>query len=132
MLDFMRLDCEDFRDKVFGLQGLVEESQRIPIHYSKTATQVFTSVLPLIIGARNGNLHRHLLEQFVSDRERVIHYADIIRTVARYYDYDQKKRLDLWLKTFERYLEGKVSGEVLDKETMRYWWRDLNPSYGIE
>ena len=39
------LDCEDPRDKIFGLQALVKSRDRVPIDYSRTSGELFWEVV---------------------------------------------------------------------------------------
>ncbi len=42
---FSHGQCQDTRDRVFGLMGLVEEKDRIPIDYRKSKNEVFLDVI---------------------------------------------------------------------------------------
>ncbi|KAH7411728.1 heterokaryon incompatibility protein-domain-containing protein [Phaeosphaeria sp. MPI-PUGE-AT-0046c] len=42
---FSGQDCEDFRDRVYGLMGLVKEEERVPIDYAKSTHQVYCDVV---------------------------------------------------------------------------------------
>lgn len=46
---FSGLECEDVRDKVYGLLSLVRSSGLIPVDYSKTPTEVFFAAIHKII-----------------------------------------------------------------------------------
>jgi hypothetical protein len=46
---FSNAGCSDLRDKVFGIQGLLKESKRIRIDYSKTVEQVLLDAVEQII-----------------------------------------------------------------------------------
>lgn len=46
---FIRHECLDPRDKVYGISGLLEPGQRIPIDYTKKNMQVFTDILNVLL-----------------------------------------------------------------------------------
>lgn len=46
---FIDAGCSDPRDKVFGIQGLLDQEQRTPIDYSKTTKQVLLDAVEQII-----------------------------------------------------------------------------------
>lgn len=46
---FGHLECQDPRDKVFGLLGLVKKSKRIPVDYSWTVEQLYLQVLAKVM-----------------------------------------------------------------------------------
>jgi hypothetical protein len=46
---FAGLQCEDVRDKVYGLLSLVRSSRVIPVDYSKTSTEVFFNAIRRIV-----------------------------------------------------------------------------------
>lgn len=46
---FADRQCQDVRDKVFGLQGLVEPRHRFPIDYSLTVSELFFAVMEKIL-----------------------------------------------------------------------------------
>jgi hypothetical protein len=54
---FYRNHCGDPRDKVYGLMGLVEESQRLQIDYSKSTHEVYSDVIMAFIS--EANTHQH-------------------------------------------------------------------------
>lgn len=43
--DFSNRDCEDPRDKVYGLMGLVREEERFKVDYSKSAQQIYCELV---------------------------------------------------------------------------------------
>lgn len=43
--DFSNRDCEDPRDKVDGLVGLVREEERLKVDYSKSAQQIYCELV---------------------------------------------------------------------------------------
>lgn len=50
---FAMSECEDARDKVFGLLSLVQSSAAIAVDYSKTATEVFFDTIHQIVNNEN-------------------------------------------------------------------------------
>lgn len=46
---YLRQECQDPRDKVYGLSGLLHPEQRVPIDYSKDKLAVFTDVLNVLL-----------------------------------------------------------------------------------
>lgn len=46
---FAGLQCEDVRDKVYGLLSLVRSSAAIPVDYSKTSADVFFNAIQRIV-----------------------------------------------------------------------------------
>jgi len=42
---FHRFECEDPRDHVYGLMGLVRQDQKVPVNYSKPANIVYWEML---------------------------------------------------------------------------------------
>ncbi len=45
---FLSYGCEDPRDKVYGLMGLVHPNERLSVHYSKSTIDIFLDVLAVI------------------------------------------------------------------------------------
>jgi hypothetical protein len=43
--DYSHLDCEDPRDKIYGLLGLVRTRERFDVDYSKTPSAIFWKAL---------------------------------------------------------------------------------------
>jgi hypothetical protein len=60
VLDFSGAQCEDTRDHVFGLLGLLEGDSQIMVDYAKPATALFEEVLEM--GKRTGARHLDLKE----------------------------------------------------------------------
>lgn len=52
---FARHKCEDPRDKVYGLMGLVEERDRLAIDYNKTKHEVFLDVMMALMKGGHWN-----------------------------------------------------------------------------
>ena len=49
VVHFARLDCHDVRDRIFGLQGLVKEEQRIVTNYALSAEELALQVLEFLL-----------------------------------------------------------------------------------
>ncbi|KAF2029160.1 HET-domain-containing protein [Setomelanomma holmii] len=49
LITFMRSECSNLRDKVYGLMGLVDESQRLTVEYGKSCTEVFVDTLRVMV-----------------------------------------------------------------------------------
>jgi hypothetical protein len=55
VLDFATKKCQDPRDKIYGLQGLVDAEDRIIVDYAKSSQQVFVD----LCNKHQSNLAKH-------------------------------------------------------------------------
>ncbi|KAF2877647.1 heterokaryon incompatibility protein-domain-containing protein [Massariosphaeria phaeospora] len=60
---FGRLGCQNTKDKIFGVLGLVEEHHRVPVNYGLCRRDLFFAVIDKILADESHN-SRHILEDF--------------------------------------------------------------------
>jgi hypothetical protein len=75
---FAGLQCQDPRDKVYGLLSLVRSSGAIPVDYSKTSTEVFFNTIQRIFkGESFMDIESYFdVGQHLRDRMMLVHISD--------------------------------------------------------
>lgn len=94
---FSDYKCEDPRDRVYGLLGLVREDDRLEVDYSKSTEDVFLQVV-MFIGSRGLLEHDRLFMLLLSESMELHEYRDVHKELL-------KELSDCWSKGNSR---GKI------------------------
>ena len=109
---FVRLRCEDIRDKVYSLLSLVQKSGVIPVDYSKTSAEVFFNAIQKIAEDESFISFRSHLDIAQHLRDRMI-LADISNLdIFGFIENELRKRRQVSL-----FKKNNINQNIQDRDT---------------